>query len=127
MEDHENSDGRKVWLTEEEVDEFLAEAETTEQKIAFGLGARCGLRAHEITAVTPRDLTETPAGQFVRVERGKGGKYRETPVPDGLATKMETMAELREEDDATPLVDVSTRTVERWVDRSGQRARGAAR
>jgi len=116
MEDHDEDDGRKVWLSEEEADEFLATADDTQQRIAFGLGLRSGLRCKEIVDVTPRDITSGPAGWFLRVEHGKGDKYRETPLPGDLATTIQTMADLRDEDDTTPLVDVSTRTVERWVE-----------
>lgn len=120
MEDHENDDGRKVWLTEEEATELLNAANDTTQRIAFGLGLRCGLRAHEIVAATPRDVTNGPAGSFLRVEHGKGDKYRETPLPQNLATTIETVGDLRDEDDTTPLVDVSTRTIERWVGRAAE-------
>ena len=116
MEDHDDHDGRKVWLTEEEASELIATAADTEQRIAFGLGLRCGLRCKEIVGVTPRDVTDGPAGAFLRVEHGKGDKYRETPLPGDLATTITTLADLREESDDVPLVDVSTRTVERWVD-----------
>jgi integrase len=133
-----------VWLTEDEVVEFLAAAENTKQQISFGLGVRCGLRCKEITEARPRDVTSGPAGAFLRdvtsgpagaflrdvtsgpagaflrVESGKGDKYRETPIPENLVTQIQTMADLREEDDDEPLVDVSTRTVERWVDRTGE-------
>ena len=32
-----------------------------------------------------------------RVERGKGGKYRETPLPPELQTTIETAVEFRQE------------------------------
>ncbi len=118
MEDHDDHDGRKVWLTEEEASEFIATADDTEQRIAFGLGLRCGLRCKEIVEATPQNVTEGPAGAFLRVEHGKGDKYRETPLPGDLSTTISTLADLRGADDAAPLVDVSTRTVERWVDRA---------
>ncbi|MFC3476289.1 tyrosine-type recombinase/integrase [Halobacterium litoreum] len=116
MEDHNEDDGRKVWLTEEEADQFLDAADDTQQCIAFGLGLRCGLRCKEIVDATPRDVTDGPAGTFLRVEHGKGGKYRETPLPQDLATTIQTVGDLRDEPDDVPLVDVSTRTVERWVE-----------
>lgn len=50
---------------------------------------------------------------FLRVEHGKGDKYRETPLPGDLATTITALADLRRLDDATPLVVMSTRTVER--------------
>jgi len=120
MEDHEAGAGRKVWLNEQEADQFHHAANGTEQRVAFGLGLRCGLRCKEIVESTPRDVTEGPAGWFLRVEHGKGDKYRETPLPADLATTIQTLADLRDADDSTPLVDVSTRTVERWVDRAAE-------
>jgi integrase len=69
----------------------------------------------------PRNVTRGPTGAFLRVEHGKGDKYRETPLPNGLATTISTLADLRDADDSTPLVDVSTRTVERWVDRAAEK------
>lgn len=81
---------------------------------------RCGLRCKEIVEVAPRDVTDGPAGAFLRVERGKGDKYRETPLPNDLATTITTLVDLRDEDDTTPLIDVSRRTVERWVDRAAE-------
>jgi integrase len=116
MDDHDDSDGRKVWLTEGEVDDLLAAATDTERRVALALGVRCGLRCAEITDVRPRDLTDTPAGTFLRVESGKGDKYRETPCPDSLATQIRTISDLRDADDDEPLVDVTERTVARWVD-----------
>lgn len=85
MEDHDDKAGRKVWLNEDEAETFLKAADDTEQPIAFGLGLRCGLRCKEILETTPRDVTEGPAGTFLRFEHGKGDKYRETPLPGSLA------------------------------------------
>jgi len=120
MEDHDDHDGRKVWLNEDEADAFLDAADDTEKRIAFGLGLRCGLRCKEIVEATPRDVTSGPAGTFLRVEHGKGDKYRETPLPNEFATTIQTLADLRDEPDDAPLVDVSTRTVERWVDAAAE-------
>lgn len=72
MEDHDDHDGRKVWLNEDEAEHFLESADDTEQRIAFGLGLRCGLRCKELVETAPRDVTEGPAGTFLRVEHGKG-------------------------------------------------------
>lgn len=43
-----------------------------------------------------------------------GDKYRETPVPSPLAT-IRTIADVRDAPADTPLVDVSKRTIRRWV------------
>jgi integrase len=118
MEDHDEQDGRKVWLNHDEADKLMQYADTPSQRIAFGLMLRSGLRTHEATSVTPQDVTRGPAGTFVQVQAGKGDKYRETPVPDQIATQIETVGDLRDADDATPVVDVSNRTVQRWVNRA---------
>lgn len=71
----------KVWLSENEVDRFMRAAEDTEQQIAFGLGARCGLRSGEWLDVTPRGVVDTDVGTMLRVWEGKGDMFRETPIP----------------------------------------------
>lgn len=116
LKNHAVKDGKKVWLTSDELTRFLATADTTPQKIAFGLGARCGLRAAEIVAVTPPDIVESQAGTFVRVWDGKGSKYRETPIPLGLAATIDAYADTRQGNADVPLVDRSTRTIQRWVE-----------
>lgn len=55
----------------------------------------------------------------VRQKVAKGGKYREIPVPVDLATTIRTVADVRQKPDGAPLIDVSTRTLRRWM-----RARG---
>ena len=56
---HEGSDSMKVWLSESDTETLLDAAQTTEQRIAFALGARCGLRSHEILQVSPDDVIDT--------------------------------------------------------------------
>lgn len=126
LRDYDEKDGKKVWLSDGEVEVFLGAADHTEQRIAFALGARCGLRSHEIVAASPQDLVESigdgddDAGAYLRVWHGKGDKYRETPVPPSLVTTIETIADVREEPADAPLVDVTTRTVRRWVAGAGE-------
>jgi len=76
----------KVWLSQDEVEQLLETADNTEQRIAFALGARCGLRSHEVLDVAPENIVDTDAGTMLRVWHGKGDKFRETPVPRDLAT-----------------------------------------
>lgn len=115
LKDYAEREGKRVWLTTDEVDLLLQQTDDTRQKIALGLGVRSGLRRAEIVAVTPQDIVETPGGLRVRVWNGKGDKYRETPVSLNLHSTIEAYADVRSESDETPLVDVQTRTVERWV------------
>lgn len=120
LEEHDD-EGRAVWLSTDEVDTLLETAESQHQRMAFALGAKCGLRSQEVVDVVPADLQETQAGPVLRVV-GKNDKFRQTPVPRQLADKIETAAEYREEPDDYPLVDstsgergVSTRTLRRWI------------
>lgn len=84
QEPHEDRDDWKVWLTGTEVEQLLATADSSEERIAFGLVARSGLRVAEVVDVKPGDVVAMPAGERVRVRDGKGGKYREAPVPQSL-------------------------------------------
>lgn len=117
LEQHNTRDDMKVWLSLNEVNEFVETAPTMEQRIAFELGAYCGLRSHEILCVEPADVVSTDAGWFVRVWEGKGDKYRETPCPSDLAMRIQTVEELRSE--GGPILSVtSTRSLRRWVSKT---------
>lgn len=115
LEDYEGKDGKKVWLDRGEVDRLLATADDTEKSIALRLMARCGLRRHEVVGVTPPDLVDTDMGPRLRVWHGKGDKHREVPVPGDLKTTIRVFARERDQADDVPLVDKSTRTLQRWV------------
>lgn len=123
LEEYDEADGRKVWLGRDETDTFVEQADTTRKKIAFGLMAYCGLRCDEATSVTPPDVVDTPVGPRVRVEDGKGDKYREVPISVELKTRIETHADTRSEASDVPLVDASNRTVQRWVDHAADACR----
>ena len=121
---YDEKDGRKVWLSRTELDLFLDQADDTKTNIAFLLAGRCGLRAQEIVDVTAMDVIEDETvGPRVRVQDGKGGKYREIPANRELKTTVDTYSDIREEPATKPLVDCSTRTVRRWVQRAAQNCR----
>lgn len=120
LKDFEDQGGKRVWLTVEEVETLLAATGNTRQKIAVGLGARSGLRRTEISEVTANDIVDGPAGIRVRVWNGKGDKYRETPISRNLYSTIEAYADVRSENDETPLIDVRPRTVQRWVKSAAQ-------
>lgn len=122
LQDHENK-GKAVVLTDDEIDLLLEAAAFTQQRIAFGLGARCGLRSHEIVQIRPVDVVDGPAGLMVKIERGKGDKYRETPIPGRLADWIEIYDEQRNRPIDHPVVDVTTRTVRKWVKEAADRCR----
>ncbi len=121
LREHDERSDMKVWLSENEAERFLAAAENTEQRIAFGLGVRCGLRSGEWLDVTPRDVVDTDAGTMLRVWEGKGDKFRETPMPQELATMIRTASDYGDGDADEPIISVtSTRTLRRWVGRAGE-------
>ena len=118
---HKSREDMKVWLSQGEVEQLLDAAKNTEQRIAFALGARCGLRSHEVLDVTPAHVHDTDAGTMLRVYHGKGDKYRETPVPRDLATTIRTVDDFRDEKSTVPIVSVSsTRSLRRWVERAAR-------
>nr|WP_246084428.1 site-specific integrase [Salinadaptatus halalkaliphilus] len=106
----------KVWLSQAEVDQLLEAAGSPQQRIAFALGAHCGLRSHEVLDVAPENIVDTDAGTMLRVWHGKGDKFRETPVPPDLATTIETVDGYRDDPSSASLVEISsTRSLRRWV------------
>lgn len=119
LEDYENDDGKKVWLSDDEVARLLDEFDDTEKRIAVGLAARCGLRSHEVVRVAPDHVADTDAGTMLRVwASAKTDKYRETPIPSDLATTIRTVGDVRDEPGDAPVVDSSKRTLRRWMDRA---------
>lgn len=114
-EEHADDDGRRVWLSANEVEELLALPDDQEQRIALALGARCGLRSHEIVAVAPEHVVDTEAGTMLTVPEGKGDEYRETPIPEPLAASIRSIGEFRDAPLSEPVVAKSTRTLRRWV------------
>lgn len=58
---------------------------------------------------------------MLRVQDGKGGKYRETSVPTELATTITTVADVRDESLSEPVLTVTTRTLRRWVSACGRK------
>ncbi|TVT89082.1 tyrosine-type recombinase/integrase [Haloferax volcanii] len=125
MENYPEKDGKKVWLTPDEVTDLLDEADDTEQRIAMGLMVRCGLRVAEAVDVAPDDVVDTTAGKFLRVWAGKGDKYRETPIPEQLAATIAAADDWRDDDSDVPVVEHTTRTVRRWVEKAAERRHDA--
>lgn len=118
LKDYDSRDGKRVWLSEKEVQALLqASRDVREERAAMLLSARCGLRRTEITDVTPADLVDNQTGRVVRVWNGKGDKYREVPCPDELVT----LALGMDCDADEPLVNVDDSTVYTWVSDAGKR------
>jgi integrase len=122
FQEYDNQDGYQVWLDQGEVETLLAATDDSQHRLALELGARCGLRSDEIVRVAPADVRRTEAGPMLRVDSAKGGGLRQTPLPEQLATRLETIADVRAEPDATEAaLNVTTRTLRRWIDRYGER------
>jgi len=114
-EEHKDDDGRRVWLSEKEVQKLLNLPDNQERKIALALGARCGLRSHEIIEVAPSHVVDTDAGTMLTVPEGKGDKYREAPIPEALAASIRSIGQFRQAPEAEPVVDKTTRSLRRWI------------
>jgi len=113
-------EGRKVWLTESEVDRLTNAVDDTERRIAIRLMADSGLRTKEVLRARPADVRpmdgeQDGAGYKLRVWEGKGDKYRETWLPDDLAESIRIYADMAGLDDDDPLVDTTRQTIQRWV------------
>jgi integrase len=116
----DDKDGRRVWLSDDEVDRLLDVVDDRTQRLAFALGARCGLRSHEVVDVAPAHVVQDDTlGAVLRVPEGKGDKYRETPIPATLAESLRTVGDLRDAPLEEPVVDRSTRSLRRWVTNAG--------
>jgi len=94
-----------------------------DRRIALSLAGRCGLRAAEVTAVRPRDVVNGAAGRHVRVVDGKGGKTRSPPCPATLASEIDAWAQAHSLDPDDHVVDVTTRTLRRWVEKRANELR----
>ena len=122
LREHESSDGMKVWLSESDTETLLDAAGNTEQRIAFALGARCGLRSHEILEVAPDNVVQSDAGRMLIVEHGKGDKYRETPIPSDLVRQIEAVDDMRDESSDTPVISVTTtQSLRNWIQSTRER------
>lgn len=119
LREHENRDDMKVWLSESEVRALLDATADTDQYLGCALGARCGLRSKEVLDVVPAHVVESDAGHVLRVWEGKGDQYRETPVPQNLAARIQTIDDVRDASSDEPLLDCSTRTLRRWISNLG--------
>ena len=112
---YDGQDGMKVWLDESEVQLFLNQAKNTTQEIAFSLGVRSGLRIHEIVKARAKDVVTTSAGPRVRVQEGKGDKYRETVATANLYRTARVLVDPGGYDENDELVPNAVRTVRQWV------------
>ena len=121
FEKHDGWDDYKIWLSQNEIEQFLNATSDSQHRLAFELAVRCGLRSDEVLRVCPRDVKDTEAGRMLRVDSAKSDGKRQTPIPYELATRVETIDDVRPESNDVPLIDVTTRTLRRWIHRTGER------
>lgn len=121
LKEYDDRDGMRVWLGRDELAEFIEEYESPEQRLAFLLAGRVGLRRSEVISVTPADIVDTPTGKHLRIwqDYAKRDHYREPPLSDNVASIGETLGYALDDDE--PLVDVDGSTVYRWVRRAADR------
>jgi len=120
LDDYNVKDGKRVWLTAEEIERLINEGQDATQRIAITLGGKAGLRRGEITSVTRNDFTHAPDG-FVRVwgDYAKQDKYREAPIPNDLEPFVKGITSGQDPDQ--PVVSVHDTTIYRWVKRAAER------
>ncbi|MEF8772798.1 tyrosine-type recombinase/integrase [Halodesulfurarchaeum sp.] len=111
LENYRDLDDRRVRLNDRERDRLLEVVENdTRKPLAFGLMAHSGLRSQELVDARREHLYQSEAGQwFIRVPAGKGDKERATPTSATLAGMIRAQ-------EPGSLVEVTTRTIRRWVD-----------
>ncbi len=100
------SKGARVWLTQNELEQFIDCSPTDKAKIAISLCA-CGLRVSEVANLSNEKRFKDDRGWMLGVV-GKGNKYRELPIPTSLS-----MVNLN--------VGVTDRTIRRWVTETAER------
>jgi integrase len=115
FEKHDQRDDYKMWLSQGEVKQLLGAAKDSHHRMAFELGARCGLRTEEIISVAPAHVKETQAGKMLRVDSAKNDNIRQVPIPPELATRVETIDDVRNEPSDSPIISSSKRTLRRWI------------
>jgi integrase len=127
LDDYDTKDGKRVWLSSDEIELLIDEAQSAEQRIAFTLGGRAGLRRSEIVSVTPNDFTHGPNG-FVRVwgDYAKRDKYREAPIPNDFEAFVRGVTQSQPPDkpvlyNAKRDQGINGTTVYRWVRRAAER------
>jgi len=116
-EEYDDQDGRRVWLSREEVDALLEVVDDPLWKVAFRLAADVASGLTRLLGVTPDNVVDGgEAGQMLDVPEGKGEKYREAPIPDSLADLVDAAASFGGVNGDEVLVERSTRALRNWVE-----------
>jgi len=125
MKPFEEDDGYRVWMSGDELNQLIEtmhERGGTPHRIAARLGGHCGLRRDEVSKSRPIDVTESHGDTVLRVWEyaAKMEKYRETPIPQDLADQIRMIPEFKDQDMDDPTLDVTGKTLNRWVKRAAQ-------
>lgn len=119
LENYPSKDGYQVSLTDSERKRVLDELEQTSDEHAWILAAWSGVRRGAIGDIQFKDIRQRESGDWiVRVpeESAKRDKYREVPLPEKYAYKIQ--ATMEADDDLDPdnrVVQHSMRTVTRHL------------
>jgi len=125
--DYPEREGKRVWLTIEEIDGLIDKTDTATEQVALTLGGKAGLRREEIVSVKGRDFRDAPKG-FVRVwgDYAKRDKFREVPIPDDLAAFIRGLTQGRAADQPV-ILNTNTgnaydgSSVYRWLKKAADR------
>jgi integrase len=131
LENHDSSDGKRVWLQNGEPQQLFAAYDdggldnSLEKEIALKLMGLCGLRTAEMLDVTPSDIHEIQDDEGdthykLRVRSGKGDKDRDTYVPQRFADLLRTYERAYGIAQDAPFVERDRRTIQRWTNRAAE-------
>jgi len=126
IEPHQNQDGYKVWLSNNEQDQLLEYYdEQPVRQLAIWLGLH-GLRVDEIVNVRFEDFRRMDVDEeryVLRVRDGKTG-YRECPVSNDLYSLAKTIKNLQSLRKDEQIIDYSKSSVRNWVQWAGEDLQG---
>ena len=77
-----------MWLGADELQALINEAQTLQQRVAFLLAGRCGLRRSELIQVRSADFVSRPTGHTCAY---RWTTTREPPVLDELKNIVDTL------------------------------------
>lgn len=110
-------DGYRCWLSHNEQDQLLeAYSEEPRKQVALRRLLH-GLRSDKIEWMRTRNIRRLESeleAYKLRIEDGKTG-YRETPLQSRAKEQMLMLKNARQLTQDDPLIDVTKRTVQRWV------------
>ncbi len=132
MRSERNRDGSwNVWMSREEYRALPRAAESFEREVAIRLMGDCGLRAHEVLDVEPGHISRMSDGRHYELEVVGGkdttgeydqAKHRETWLPIEVESLINRYIQSEGINQDEPLVDVSKRTVQNWVEWAAEAA-----